>query len=159
MISLKTAVLPGAALKIGALIAGANEQDANHLYEFGKNTGIAFQLQDDLLDLYADGEKFGKQTGGDIVANKKTFLLLKAKELAKGGNVSRLKNIFDGTDFPKKVAAAKSLYEKLGVRKESEKMMRHFHRLAMGDLQKVNLPAEKKQPLLDFAGMLMVREA
>ena len=82
MIELKTAVLLGGALKIGAVIGGAREEDAQRLYDFGKHIGIAFQLQDDILDVYADAAKFGKQKGGDIIANKKTYLLLKAIEMA-----------------------------------------------------------------------------
>jgi geranylgeranyl diphosphate synthase type II len=93
MIRLKTSVLLAAALKIGALIGGAEQKDAEFLYEFGINLGLAFQLQDDLLDVYGDVNVFGKKIGGDIVANKKTFMLIKALEIAKGEELSTLKNL------------------------------------------------------------------
>ena len=93
MIELKTSVLLAGAMKMGAVIAGAPEKDANHLYEFGKNIGIAFQLQDDILDTFGDPEKFGKKVGGDIAQNKKTYLLLKAMELAKGSRKQALSDL------------------------------------------------------------------
>ncbi|MBU2045104.1 MAG: polyprenyl synthetase family protein [Bacteroidetes bacterium] len=99
MIRLKTAVLVGGALKIGALIGNASEKDAQLLYEFGENLGIAFQLQDDILDVYGDPEKFGKQVGGDIISNKKTFLLIKALELAEGETAKSLNHWLNLTQF------------------------------------------------------------
>src|SRR3972149_6156266 len=95
MISGKTSVLLASSLKIGAIIGGASEKDAENLYEFGKNLGIAFQLQDDLLDVFADPKKFGKKTGNDIATNKKTFLLIKALEMSKGEDYSNLKTLIE----------------------------------------------------------------
>ena len=94
MIKLKTAVFLGACLKIGALIAGAEDKDVENIYHFGENLGIAFQLQDDLLDVFGNEDKFGKKTGGDIVTNKKTYLYLKAFELAKGDDLKTLEENF-----------------------------------------------------------------
>ena len=92
MIELKTSVLIAASLQMGAILGGAGEGNAKHLYEFGRNLGIAFQIQDDYLDAFGDPEKFGKQVGGDIVANKKTFLLIHALEVATGTQAQELKN-------------------------------------------------------------------
>ncbi len=118
MIRLKTAVLLGCALKMGAILGGANETESNKLYEFGVNVGVGFQLKDDLLDVFADKAKFGKQVGGDIISNKKTFLLIKAKELAQGKDAEELSYWLDQLDFDKemKVNAVKAIYEKLGIK-------------------------------------------
>src|SRR6202012_4691129 len=107
MIRLKTAVVLGGALRIGALIGGAPAKDAALLSTFGEQLGIAFQLQDDILDVYGDPEKFGKLVGGDIISNKKTFLLIKALELAKGEDAAELHNLINATQFDntEKVAA------------------------------------------------------
>jgi geranylgeranyl diphosphate synthase type II len=125
MIRLKTAVLLGLALQIGALLAGASKEDVERIYEFGVNIGVGFQLQDDLLDVYADQAKFGKQVGGDIISNKKTFLLIKALELAKGKEKEELQHWLGLTQFDKgeKVAAVKGIYEQLGIRSLTEKKM------------------------------------
>ncbi|UZD22213.1 polyprenyl synthetase family protein [Algoriphagus halophytocola] len=128
MIRLKTAVLLGFALKLGATLAGAEEQDAQKLYDFGVNVGVGFQLKDDLLDVFADQEKFGKQVGGDIISNKKTFLLIKALELATGEEARLLNHWLDKSQFDKeeKVAAIKGIYERLGIRKLTETKMNSF---------------------------------
>src|SRR5690554_2087299 len=118
MIRLKTAVLLGFALQYGALLAGAPEEDVQRLYDFGVSIGIGFQLKDDLLDVYADKAKFGKQVGGDIIANKKTYLLIKAKELAANRDTKELRDWENAADFDKeeKVKAVTALYDRLGIR-------------------------------------------
>ncbi|MGM0946530.1 MAG: polyprenyl synthetase family protein [Bacteroidota bacterium] len=128
MIRLKTAVLLGHALELGALLAGASKSDLENLYEFGVNIGIGFQLKDDLLDVFADQAKFGKQVGGDIISNKKTFLLIKALEIAKGEDLKELMYWLSIKEFDKteKVDAVKALYEKLGIRQLTEEKMDHY---------------------------------
>lgn len=159
MISLKTAVLLAASLKIGALIGGANEKDASNLYDFGKNIGIAFQLQDDILDVFGDAEKFGKQVGGDILSNKKTYLLLSALSLAKGDTLKDLNHWLSTSDQPsEKVKAVTSLFEKLGVKELARTKMNEYHELAMTHLAQLTCSEEKKSALRGFAESLMVRE-
>lgn len=128
MIKLKTAVLLGCALKMGAVLGGANETESNKLYDFGVNVGIGFQLKDDLLDVYADQKKFGKQVGGDIISNKKTFLLIKAMELAEGEDLEELNHWLSLSEFNKeeKVQAVKGLYQKLGIKEIAEKEMNYY---------------------------------
>ncbi|SMO49589.1 polyprenyl synthetase family protein [Solitalea koreensis] len=160
MIGLKTAVLLGASLKIGALIGGAAEAEAQHLYEFGKNLGIAFQLQDDILDVFGDPDKFGKQVGGDIIANKKTYLLIKAIELAEHSTKDELKHwinipIFDADE---KVKAVTNIYNQLNIREQAENMMHSFVVKAMDHINCIEVTPERKKQLIDFAGQLMVRE-
>ncbi|RIW16979.1 polyprenyl synthetase family protein [Algoriphagus lacus] len=128
MIRLKTAVLLGFALQLGALLAGAEKEDAQKLYDFGVNIGVGFQLKDDLLDVFADQAKFGKQVGGDIISNKKTFLLIKALELAKGKDAEQLNYWLSLKEFDKeeKVTAVKGLYEKLGIKSLTEAKMKSY---------------------------------
>ena len=160
MITLKTAVLLAGSLQIGAIIGGADNNSAQHLYEFGKNIGIAFQLQDDILDVFGDSEKFGKQTGGDILSNKKTFLLLKAIETAKGNALQQLNFWLNKKDFiaEEKINAVKLIYNELGVKEISENKMRKYHQTAMHHFNAINIDANKKVELLAFAESLMVRE-
>ncbi|PZV82925.1 geranylgeranyl diphosphate synthase type II [Algoriphagus aquaeductus] len=128
MIRLKTAVLLGFALQLGAVLAGAEKEDEQKLYEFGVNIGVGFQLKDDLLDVYADQAKFGKQVGGDIISNKKTFLLIKALELAQGEDLAALNYWLSLKEFDKveKVNAVKAIYEKLGIRSLTEAKMQSY---------------------------------
>ncbi|SFB61385.1 polyprenyl synthetase family protein [Algoriphagus aquimarinus] len=128
MIRLKTAVLLGFALQLGALLAGAEKDDAQKLYEFGMNIGVGFQLKDDLLDVFADQAKFGKQVGGDIISNKKTFLLIKALELAEGKDAEALNYWLSQSDFDKeeKVQAVRGIYEKLGIKAITEAKMNSY---------------------------------
>lgn len=128
MIRLKTAVLLGCALKMGALLGGANESEAIKLYDFGVNIGIGFQLKDDLLDVYADQTKFGKQVGGDIISNKKTFLLIKALELASGKDAKELAYWLSLEEFDKeeKVKAVKGIYHQLGIKSIAEDEMNRY---------------------------------
>src|SRR5688572_31756521 len=117
MIRLKTAVLLAFSFEYGAILAGASEEDRKLLYAFGTNVGIGFQLKDDLLDAYADPKKFGKQVGGDIIANKKTFLLIKAMERATGKTKTELGQWLAASKFKKqaKVKAVKDVYDRLGI--------------------------------------------
>lgn len=160
MIELKTSVLLGASLKIGALIAKTTVANINHIYAFGQNIGIAFQLMDDLLDVYGNPEKFGKQVGGDIIANKKTYLLLKAKQLAK----NNLKNELDfcltsKTLAPEtKVNRVKAIYNQLNIKELTVKEMNHFYNTAIAHLDSIEAPDEKKLIFEQFAKSLMQRE-
>ena len=160
MIRLKTAVLLGGALKIGALIGEASETDAQHLYEFGENLGIAFQLQDDILDVYGDPEKFGKQVGGDIISNKKTFLLITALALAKGDVLDELNHwlslkVFDPQE---KVNAVRAIYDQLGIKTLSESKMQSYAEKSITEFNLINVPKENKGVLLEFAEMLVERQ-
>ena len=125
MIRLKTAVLLGFALQLGAVLAGASKEDSTHLYDFGVNIGIAFQLKDDLLDVYADKEKFGKQVGGDILANKKTYLLVKANELATGTPNESLQKWLkaDAYNPEEKVEAVTAIYDQLQIKEKTMVLM------------------------------------
>ncbi|RVU03100.1 polyprenyl synthetase family protein [Mucilaginibacter limnophilus] len=160
MIRLKTAVLLGGALKIGALIGGTDAANAQNLYDFGVNLGIAFQLQDDILDVYGDPQKFGKQVGGDIISNKKTFLLIKALELARQANAGELTEWVSAIDFDKaeKVAAVTAIYNELQVRSYAETAMNSYAEVAFKALDSISLPEDRKQYLRDFADSLMVRD-
>jgi geranylgeranyl diphosphate synthase type II len=159
MIRLKTAVVLGGALKIGALIGGANEQDADLLHAFGEQLGVAFQLQDDILDVYGDPEKFGKQVGGDIISNKKTYLLLKAFELANADQKAELKHWLSESSDPKeKVAAVTRIYNQLQVRRMAEETMQAYADKAFAALEAIRQSEDRKQYLRDFADGLMVRE-
>jgi geranylgeranyl diphosphate synthase type II len=160
MIRLKTAVVLGGALKIGALIGGASQVDADLLSEFGVQLGIAFQLQDDILDVYGDPEKFGKQVGGDIISNKKTYLLIKALELAEGELGVELNTLLNATHLAnnEKVAGVTNVYNELDIRQHAETAMQTYADKAFEALKKINLPEEHKQYLQDFADGLLVRE-
>lgn len=166
MIELKTAALFAASTKIGALLANANQEDANHLYEFGKNIGIAFQLQDDLLDVYGEEKKFGKQKGGDIIANKKTFLLLKSIELS-SHNPYKKEELVQWLSFrpqnereaKEKVEAIKSIYDFVNIKKITDEEINSYHKQAIASLEKVSASAEKKKAMIDFTTKLLEREA
>ena len=160
MIRLKTAVLLGGALKIGALTGGAALTDADLLCTFGEQLGIAFQLQDDILDVYGDPDKFGKQVGGDIISNKKTYLLIKALELAGEQELSALSYWLNTPKFDaaEKVAAVTAIYDQLNIRQYAEQAMFEFAGKAFEALDQINLPEDRKQYLRNFADGLMVRE-
>lgn len=160
MIRLKTAVLLGCALKIGAWIGGAGEEDAQLLYDFGINIGLAFQLKDDLLDVYGDEATFGKKIGGDILCNKKTYLLIHALELAKEQDALELQNWIKTTDKKlenQKILAITSLYNRLGVKVICEDKMQFFYTKAIANLEKVAVLDNKKQELRKLAEKLMFR--
>ncbi|MEO5909398.1 MAG: polyprenyl synthetase family protein [Pelobium sp.] len=160
MIRLKTAVLLAGALKIGALIGNASEKEAQLLYDFGENLGVAFQLQDDILDVYGDPEKFGKQVGGDIIANKKTFLLIKALELAKDKTREDLNYWLSLNDFDveEKVKAVRNIYDELNIRALSSQQMDFYASKAMTAFEKINASVEKKKVIMDFSELLLKRE-
>lgn len=159
MIRLKTSVLLAGSLKIGGIIAGATGQDLEHIYKFGENIGIAFQLRDDLLDVYGDANKFGKQVGGDILANKKTYLLLKAFADASEEQQAKLNNLSSKSTNPDtKVAETMAIYEALGIREKTESVMHRYFEQAMEDLKAVNVAKERKSELIKFAEILLVRE-
>jgi|ERR1035437_7729551 geranylgeranyl diphosphate synthase type II len=165
MIELKTAVLIAACMKIGALIGGSNEEDAKNMYEFGKNTGIAFQLQDDLLDVYGEEEKFGKQKGGDILSNKKTFLLLKTMDIASGNPYLKEEleqwmsiKTSNEKDASEKINAVTRIYDFVNIKKITEEEINSYHKKAIASFERIAAPAEKKKALIDFTSVLLKRE-
>jgi geranylgeranyl diphosphate synthase type II len=161
MIGLKTSVLLAGSMKIGAIIGGARAEDADHLYEFGKNLGIAFQLHDDILDVFGSSDKVGKQTGGDIVSNKKTYLLLKALDMADRYKKEELQLWMHTTDVDamEKVEAVKSIYEYLGVKGLAEAEMQKFYEKSLTHLNQIPCNSIKKHQLTKFAENLMQRES
>ncbi len=160
MIRLKTAVLLAASLQMGAITANASAKDQELIYNFGINLGLAFQLQDDLLDCFADAEKFGKQVGGDILENKKTFLLLKAMEKADNAKRSDIAEILSmGSDNPEKVKRMLAIYRDLSIDKLAADKVQHYTELALESLDGISLESYAKQPLFDLAAMLMERQS
>ena len=159
MIELKTAVLIAASLKIGAILGGASQTDADNLYEFGKNLGVAFQLQDDLLDTYGDQKVMGKQAGTDIVDNKKTFLMIRALENASPDQKKELVNWLTNKHFEReeKVAAVTTIFNDLGIKELTEVRIREFYDKALENLSHLNKPEERKTELYNFASYLMNR--
>ena len=157
MISLKTAALLGFSLELGALLAGASVKDRVSMRRFGINLGVGFQLHDDYLDVYADGKKFGKQVGGDILSNKKTFLLIKAIELAKGRAKSELLKWLSAKRYVKqqKVKAITRLYNELGIQEMAQSKIKERYDLAMKDLASVT---GSTSLLKEFASGLMERQ-
>lgn len=160
MIRLKTAVLPAACLKLGALFAGASDKDAALIYSFGLNIGLAFQIKDDLLDVYGDEDIFGKRTGNDILTNKKTWLYLRALEKAKGADKELLLHYYSGKNFDvhKKITEITGIYDHLKIREEAEALMLEYNDKAMEDLDAISAPDERKVIIRDFALMLKVRD-
>jgi geranylgeranyl diphosphate synthase type II len=158
MIRLKTSVLLGCALEMGAIIADASATDRKNLYEFGQHLGIAFQIQDDILDLYADPDKFGKQVGGDVIADKKTLLKLKAEELADPIQRELLRQLEKETDHTAKVKHTRELYTLMGVREACEAEMKEHYDFAMQSLQAIHVNLDDKAPLIALADYLMNRE-
>lgn len=161
MIRLKTAVLLGFSLELGAILAGAGEADRKALREFGTSIGIGFQLKDDVLDAYADPKKFGKQVGGDIIANKKTFLLIQALQKAKGKTKAELTQWLAVRKFRKqeKVQAVKAIYDQLGVAQNAEKKIDHFFTRGFRSLEAVGGDDEAKALLRSFTQALIERQS
>lgn len=157
MIEFKTAVLLAGALKMGALIGGANETQAQHLYEFGRNMGMAFQLKDDLLDVFGDKEKFGKQVGGDILSNKKTYLYLQSLALSEGTQKESLQYWFSSKKHndQEKVNAVKSIYTELKIPDLTKALMHKYHDTALAHLGVIE---GDKRGLKQFANSLLERE-
>jgi geranylgeranyl diphosphate synthase, type II len=160
MIRLKTAVLLACSLKLGALAGNSPEDSANLLYDFGLNLGIAFQLQDDLLDVFADQDKFGKRIGGDIVSNKKTFLLLKALELSDEQTRTIIKEWITVKNFDEseKINAIKNIYNKLNIKLITEYCINEYYQSAIRICEKIELPTETKTELINLAKMIMDRD-
>tara|TARA_R110002072_G_scaffold284131_3_gene448056 strand:- start:353 stop:1330 length:978 start_codon:yes stop_codon:yes gene_type:complete len=160
MIELKTAVLLAAALKLGAITANANQKDADLIYEFGRNIGIAFQIQDDYLDAYADPEKFGKQVGGDILQNKKTYLLLSAFEKSDATQKAQLEALLSGNlKGEEKISAFIELFNQLNVPQHAQSAMQTYFDTGMQALNKIQeVKPEAKKGLVDLAEVLMGRE-
>lgn len=159
MIELKTAVLPAFALQLGTIIAGADEKESKQLYQFGINIGMAFQLQDDILDTFGDEKIFGKKTGGDIAKNKKTILLVRAFETANNSSKQNLKKLCSSKHIneKKKIAETKKIFTDLKVKDFAIKKMEQYHNTAMTYLMQINIPASKKKVLHDFAKELLNR--
>lgn len=160
MITYKTAVLLGCSLQMGAICANATEQSQQHLYEFGKHVGIAFQILDDVLDVYADDEKFGKQVGGDIISNKKTFMLLDAFELANEIQTKELNHLLFSKEISnsEKVKHVTELYNILGVKELATKEANKHTDIALKHLEELKANADKKNNLKEFALHLLNRE-
>jgi geranylgeranyl diphosphate synthase, type II len=159
MIELKTAALLAASAKIGAITGDASEKDCEHLYEFGRNLGLAFQIQDDLLDAYGDSGVFGKTSGGDIVSNKKTFLLVRALEIASGKQrQSLLEQIqLKEPDPALKIKAIMEIYDSLNIRSVTEDLANEYIAKALGQLEKASADAKRKKELTMLANSLMGR--
>ncbi len=159
MIELKTSVLLAGALKIGALIGGASVQNANFLYEFGKNIGLAFQLQDDLLDVYGDVNVFGKEIGGDIVANKKTMMLIKAIELANEKEKEKLEELLNSNVYSReeKISIVTNIYDKLNIKQIVQAKINELNQIALDYLNKTEVPDHKKSELKKLADKLLNR--
>jgi geranylgeranyl diphosphate synthase, type II len=160
MIELKTSVLIAGALKAGAIIGNAPENDQNLLYEFGRCLGLAFQIQDDLLDSYGDTKVFGKKTGGDIVGNKKTWLLVKALEQADGEQLSRLRNLITMKEFnpEEKVKSVMAVYDSLDIRLQAENLSYELINKAFESLEAVKIKESRKTDIKQMAASLIGRE-
>lgn len=159
MITYKTAVLLGCSLQMGAICADASQQSQAHLYEFGKHVGIAFQILDDILDVYADHDKFGKQIGGDIISNKKTFLLLKAFELADPKQKQALQHLLSDKEISNtdKVVAVTAIYDVLGIKEVASQEANLHTDIALKHLSELEADAAKKEHLKLFAENLLNR--
>lgn len=159
MIELKTSVLIATSTSLGAIIGGANQADADHMYNFGKNLGMAFQIQDDMLDVYGDLKIFGKKPGGDIIANKKTYLLVKALEIASSEQKTRIYNQLKKKDFDpdEKIDSILSVYNELNVRVITEELIKEYLSKSKSDLEKVSSDDYKKEQLKDLFEILLNR--
>lgn len=160
MIRLKTAVLLGAALELGAQIASASKDNLERIYDFGQLLGIAFQLKDDLLDVFGEQDKIGKQVAGDILSNKKTYLYLKAMELADENQKKDLTHYYSSTDFEDsdKIVAVKEIFSTLNIMEITEQEVKHFHSEALKALDAIDADEEKKKALYLIAEQLFVRQ-
>lgn len=161
MIRLKTSVLLACALKMGAILADAPAADADALYEFGEKLGLAFQLQDDYLDIYGDFKTFGKEIGGDIMCNKKTYMLINAQLRAKGRQAEELDRWLHTEDAVReeKVSAVTRIYNELGIPELAQQRINAYFSEAMESLGKVQVPEERKQMLCELAQKLLNRKS
>lgn len=160
MIRLKTSVLLACALKIGAVLAGASKADADNLYKFGEQIGLAFQLQDDYLDVYGDPKIFGKAIGGDIVSNKKTYMLINAFNRANSSQRAELQRLINTESFDrdKKVAAVTALYNEMSIDKMAKNKMDFFYEQSQRYLDRVSVQEECKRELRAYAERMMKRK-
>ena len=160
MIELKTASLIASSAKIGAIIGDASDKDADLLYEFGRNLGLAFQIQDDLLDIYGDAKVFGKIPGGDIVANKKTFLLVKALEIASVDQLKKLQELFAfvDTDPETKVREVTDIYDQLNIKTITENLANDHINIAFSQLDKVSVSKYRKEEIIRITISLIGRD-
>ncbi|PWK20832.1 polyprenyl synthetase family protein [Xanthomarina spongicola] len=159
MIEYKTAVLIGAAMKMGAIVANASEEDQNLIYDFGKNLGIAFQLQDDYLDAFGDPKTFGKQVGGDIIENKKTYLYIKAVEFSEEDKKTELMHLYslNTKDHSEKIKTAKQIFISSGSAKATQNEIQNYTSKAFLVLDKLHISEENKEALRQFGEQLMNR--
>ena len=160
MIRLKTSVLLACALKMGAILADASEEDANNLYKFGEQIGLAFQLQDDFLDVYGDPKVFGKEIGGDITSNKKTYMLINAFNHANAQQREKLNRWVSAKDFVRKekVEAVTRLYDEIGIDKMAQEKIAYYFEQSKKYLDAVQVPAERKEELQKYAQKMMKRK-
>ena len=160
MIRLKTSVVLGMSLELGGIIGGADEASKKRMYTAGESMGIGFQLKDDLLDVYGDPKTFGKQVGGDIISNKKTFLLIEALAKAEGTLKEELNQWIAAETFDKeeKVKAVRNIYDQLQIRKTTEAKINEYFNLGFSNLEQLNVSSERKTPLLSFVHQLVERE-
>ena len=157
MITLKTSVLLAASLEMGAILGGATPGNCKHLYEFGKNLGIAFQIQDDYLDAFGDPEKFGKEVGGDIRQNKKTFLLLHALEVATPDQRAKLDSLL-ASNGPDKVPQVMDIFKACNVGAWAIELKEKYLQMALANLEDIAVTSTRKTALLSLANYLMQRE-
>ena len=157
MITLKTSVLLASSLQMGAVIGGAGLGNQKHLYEFGKNLGIAFQIQDDYLDAFGDPEKFGKQTGGDILADKKTFLMIHALEVADHNAREKIKNLAGAKDS-EKINGILKIYKDSKVDEWATELKGKYFIKAMHHLEEIAVLSSRKKELTGLVSYLMQRE-
>lgn len=160
MIRLKTSVLLACATKMGAILADATQEDAENLYKFGEQIGLAFQLQDDYLDVYGDAKVFGKKIGGDIVSNKKTYMLITAFNQANTGQRAELEDWISKKDFntEEKIVAITRLYNEIGIDKLAKEKMNFYYEQGKNFLDAVKLPDERKEALAEYAAKMMKRQ-
>lgn len=158
MIRLKTSVLLGAALNLGAIVAKASVKEKKALRVFGENIGIAFQIQDDILDLYSDPTKFGKQVGGDVIANKKTILQLTAITKANTEQLEIITQLQVEEDIDFKINRTKELFDHLNVKQECVELMQKHYTIALNALESINVPQKNKEPLIELAKFLITRD-
>jgi len=158
MITLKTSVLVAASLQLGAILGGSGEGNQKHLYEFGKNLGIAFQVQDDYLDAFGDPDKFGKQIGGDILANKKTFLLIRTMEVAGDTDKAELLQLMN-SDPADKIEKVLTIFKKYKADEWAKQLQQDYFKTALQHLEDTAVVAIRKKPLRELAEYLMVRES
>jgi geranylgeranyl diphosphate synthase type II len=157
MITLKTSVLLACSLQLGAILANASEDDQHHLYEFGKNLGIAFQIQDDYLDAFGDPAKFGKQVGGDIQSNKKTFLMIHALETADADLKKELLQLI--ADNPgDKVERVLNIFKSCKIDTWSNQLKEDYLDRSLQHLEKINIPSQQKTSLIELAYYLINRD-